>query len=93
MRSMPRVTPATLHALIAALASDDAIIVPVTGGKRGNPVLWGRAHIERLTTLAGDVGGKALLGELADHVVEVDVADDGIFADVDTPADLRAIAG
>lgn len=90
---MPRVTPATLHALIAALASDDAIIVPVTGGKRGNPVLWGRAHIERLTTLAGDVGGKALLGELADHVVEVDVADDGIFADVDTPADLRAIAG
>ena len=90
---MPLVTPATLAALTASLTSDDAIVVPVSGGKRGNPVLWGRAHIGRLKTLSGDVGGKALLGELAAYVVEVDVADDGIFADIDTPADLQAIAG
>ena len=90
---MPRITPAILTALTAALTTDDAIVVPVCGGKRGNPVLWGRAHIGRLTTLEGDVGGKALLGELADQIIEVDVASDAIFADVDTPADLQAIGG
>ena len=90
---MPRITPAILSAMIAALTTDADIVVPVCCGKRGNPVLWGRAHIGRLTTLEGDVGGKALLGELADHIIEVDVASDAIFADVDTPADLQAIGG
>ncbi len=90
---MPRITPAILRALTAALKSDDGIVVPTSSGKRGNPVLWGRAHIARLAALEGDVGGKALLGELADHVIEVEVDGDAIFADVDTPADLKAIGG
>ncbi|MCA3255686.1 MAG: NTP transferase domain-containing protein [Alphaproteobacteria bacterium] len=88
---MPRVDAALLSALVTAADGDSAIVVPTSGGKRGNPVLWGRAHLPRLMTLDGDVGGKQLLGELADHVVEVEVGGDAIFADVDTPEALAAL--
>ena len=88
---MPRVTPATLAALARAAVGEGSVAVPVAQGKRGNPVLWGRAHFARLSGLDGDVGGKALLAELEDALVEVPVEGEGIFADVDTPEALAAL--
>lgn len=88
---MPEVSPAVLSALIAAFQAPHDIIVPTCRGKRGNPVLWGRAHFPRLATLAGDVGGKALLAEFADSVIEIEVGTDAILADVDTPDALAAL--
>ena len=88
---MPRIDAALLGGLVAAADGDSAIIVPTSGGKRGNPVFWGRAHFPRLMALQGDVGGKQLLGELADHVIELEVGGDAIFADVDTPEALDAL--
>ena len=85
---MPRVAPATLAALAAA-AADGGVVVPVDRGRRGNPVGWGRSHWPRLLALAGDRGARAVL-ELVE-VTEVPVADEGIFADVDTPAALAAL--
>ncbi len=87
---MPQVTPAVLTALAAAAREPQAIVVPTVDGKRGNPVLWPRAHFPRLAALEGDVGGKALLAELADHVTEVEVGTDAILADIDTPEALDA---
>ncbi len=63
---------------------------PTWRGKRGNPVLWPRTHFARLAALDGDVGGKALLAEFAEHVIEVAVESDGILADIDTPDALAA---
>ena len=88
---MPRVGTASLRRLAAAATSAEMIAVPVWAGKRGNPVLWGRAHFAALCLLQGDVGGKALLSEQAHHVVEVAASDDGVLTDVDTPAALIAI--
>ena len=90
---MPRVTPATLLALAAAAVDDATIAVPVRAGKRGNPVLWGRAHFGGLRGLTGDVGGKALLSDYADRVVEVAADSDGVLIDVDTPEALAALRG
>lgn len=87
---MPEVPPAVLTALVATLREPHDVIVPTCRGKRGNPVLWPRAHFARLTAIAGDVGGKALLAELADHVVEVEVGTDAILTDIDTPDALAA---
>ncbi len=86
---MPRVAPATLAALAVALGDSDAVAVPVTGGRRGNPVGWGRAHWPRLAALTGDAGARSLLDAV--DVTEVAVDDPGIFADVDTPAALAAL--
>jgi molybdenum cofactor cytidylyltransferase len=87
---MPLVDAALLRRLAAA-ARADAVVVPVADGKRGNPLAWGRAHFARLATLAGDVGGKALLAEPGVEVIEIDAESDAIRADVDTPSALAAL--
>ena len=62
----------------------ERICVPVHGGKRGNPVLWGAAHFPRLREMEGDVGAKGLFAELAPDVKEVAVDDPGVLLDIDT---------
>jgi len=90
---MPRITPAHLDALIAAFtAADDdrAIIVPAHERKRGNPVIWGRAHFAAIGELGGDVGARSLIERnLAD--VRTVALDDAILVDVDTPDALQAL--
>ncbi len=87
---MPLVSPDLLRAM-AARATPDAIVVPRHAERRGNPVLWGRAYFARLAAIDGDVGGKALLDELADTVVDIAWDDASILRDVDTPADLASL--
>jgi molybdenum cofactor cytidylyltransferase len=41
--------------------------------------------------LTGDAGAKSLIVRHAEHVIEVPLASNGIFADVDTPADLARL--
>ncbi|MDA0261810.1 MAG: NTP transferase domain-containing protein, partial [Proteobacteria bacterium] len=67
------------------------ICVPTARGKRGNPVLFGREFFEDLQRLAGDVGARHLIGEHRDLVHEVELDDDAIFVDVDTPSALARI--
>lgn len=84
---MPGVQPATLQKLVAHFAPDAGhdIIIPTYQGQRGNPLLWGRRHFERLAGLSGDRGAKALLDELTEAIIEVTVEDPGILLDIDTP--------
>ncbi|WP_300538841.1 molybdopterin-binding/glycosyltransferase family 2 protein [Sphingosinicella sp.] len=86
---MPEVSAGHIASLAAA-ADANRIAVPAHKGKRGNPVAWGRRYFARLRGLEGDVGGKALLAEFADDIVEVPVESDAIFMDVDTPEALAA---
>lgn len=65
--------------------SERAILIPTFNGKRGHPVLWSRAFFGALAGLNGDIGGKRLLEEFSDAVVEVPVDDPGILIDLDTP--------
>jgi molybdenum cofactor cytidylyltransferase len=83
---MPHVAPSTLSALADALAGGATIAAPVMDGRRGNPVGFGRVHLEALLALNGDQGARGLLQTCA--VTEIPVADPGIFHDIDTPADL-----
>ena len=86
---MPRVTPATLAALVAAVTAD-TVVVPSFDGRRGNPIGWGRALWPRLAAVTGDSGGRALLASVP--VTEVAAESNGIFIDVDTPAALTALS-
>jgi len=90
---MPRVTTAHLDRLIAAFAPAEgrAICVPTYRAKRGNPVLWDVRFLPEMRGLAGDQGARALLGRHADQVCEVEMPDDGVLLDVDTPAALTAL--
>jgi molybdenum cofactor cytidylyltransferase len=85
---MPRVPHDLLPKLAAALAAGAPAAAPVFQGRRGNPVLLGRALFPQLLALDGDQGGRAVLQGLGGAVALVEAPDEGIFFDVDTPADL-----
>jgi molybdenum cofactor cytidylyltransferase len=83
---MPWVDAATLRMLADALAGGAPIAAPVMHGRRGNPVGFGRVHLDALLALRGDQGARRLLQSFP--VTGIAVADPGIFRDIDTPADI-----
>ncbi|WP_374466985.1 NTP transferase domain-containing protein [Ferrovibrio sp.] len=89
---MPDVAPEVLEKLIAAFnpVEGRAICLPVQGGKRGNPTLWGLQFLPDLMRLEGDAGARSLFGPHAEWVCEVPVDNPGILHDYDTPAMLAA---
>jgi molybdenum cofactor cytidylyltransferase len=83
---MPYVESATLCKLADALAGGAPIAAPLMHGRRGNPVGFGRVHLDALLALSGDQGARRLLQTCP--VTEVAVEDPGIFRDIDTLTDL-----
>lgn len=59
--------------------------VPTHGGKRGNPVLWGRRFFQEMHDVSGDVGARHLIGANESLVYEVEFEDTGVLMDLDTP--------
>jgi molybdenum cofactor cytidylyltransferase len=90
---MPRVTAAHIDRLIAAFNPDEgrAICVPTWRAKRGNPVLWSSRFFAEMRALEGDTGARGLLRAHADQVCEVEMGDDGVLIDVDTPEALASL--
>jgi molybdenum cofactor cytidylyltransferase len=90
---MPLISGRHLDRLIAAFnpLEGRAIIVPIRSGKRGNPVLWSSRFFPDMAELAGDVGAKHLIGEHAELVAEVEMDDDAVLVDIDTPEALDAL--
>ena len=90
---MPLVGPEVVRRLIAAYgpAEHRSICVPVFRGARGNPVLWGRQHFEALKAMTGDKGARVLFEALSDEIVDVDMADEAVLVDADTPEALESL--
>jgi molybdenum cofactor cytidylyltransferase len=86
LADMPLVSAAIIDALVAGFAAEQAgdIVVPVSGGRRGNPVLWPARYFEEMKGLSGDRGARALLSVHAESVYELEINDQAIFIDVDT---------
>ena len=89
---MPLIDSRLIDRLIEAFAPDrgDLIAVPVSDGRRGNPVLWSRRFFTELMTLDGDIGARHLIARHAEAVAEVPVEGHGAFLDIDTPEALTA---
>jgi molybdenum cofactor cytidylyltransferase len=90
---MPLIEPRLADALIEAfLAREGALAaIPLTEGRRGNPVLLGRGLFEAAMRLKGDEGARKLIGVInKGELVEVGGSGLGVTFDVDTPADLAA---
>ncbi len=88
---MPEVEASVLRALMAAFTGANAICVPVRQGRRGNPVLWGRRYFAEMMGLTGDTGAKPLMARHGEHLIEVEVASESIFEDIDAQADLARL--
>jgi molybdenum cofactor cytidylyltransferase len=90
---MPAVSGQTLRRVVEALRAGAPIVVPVHAGRRGHPVGFSARFYGELVALRGDVGARDVLRAYADEVIELDVRDPGILADVDTRDDLAALSG
>jgi molybdenum cofactor cytidylyltransferase len=85
---MPDIDPALIDRMIETFDPGrmQAIVVPRRNGRRGHPVLWGRAFFPLLAQeIQGDSGAKHLIGRYADWVAEIEADDDSVLDDLDTP--------
>ena len=89
---MPLVSGASIDRLLAAFDPEEgrAIVLPAFEGRPGNPVLWSLEYRAAMMALTGDAGARKLLRQHAERVVEVDMPDDSVLRDFDTPDALAA---
>ncbi len=86
---MPRVRPASVQAVAAAL-SQQIVVFAQHQGRRGHPVGFAAELYSELVQLDGDDGARRIVARYPGVGVELD--DPGVLVDVDTPDDLAAIA-
>lgn len=71
---------------------DKGIAIPVYQGKRGHPVVFSVKYKKELLKLEGDVGGKEIIDQHQDDVLEVPVESRGISIDIDNLNDYEQLA-
>ena len=88
---MPLISADLIDDLIRRFAEDSAVdaIVPLTRGRRGNPVLLARSLFAAVAGLSGDEGARRVLQTPGLRVVEIPVHGDGARVDIDTPETLE----
>ncbi len=86
LADMPAVRPDTVRALIDAFQAERRPAWPWHAGQSGHPRLLPRSSWPALLDLSGDEGARHRLDW--SQATRVDVPDEGILLDIDTPRDL-----
>jgi molybdenum cofactor cytidylyltransferase len=90
LADQPGLTASALGRIVQAYyRKNRSIVVPFTRGQRTSPALFDRRHFAELSGLSGDVGGKAIMELHPEQILEVDMPNDDLALDVDTPADYE----
>ncbi|MAY37602.1 MULTISPECIES: nucleotidyltransferase family protein [Spongiibacter] len=87
---LPLLRVSTVAAVSQAAASD-CIVRPRCAGKTGHPVAFGRQFWPELLALEGEFGARALIQANAERLNDVDVQDEGIYLDADTPEQFEQL--
>jgi len=95
LSDMPHITPALIDFLIESvgLQAAEVIAVPVFQGRRGNPVMVGKAFFDTLLQHDGDTGARFLMKQYPDRVLEIEVSDSSVVTDYDTVEALNELSG
>jgi molybdenum cofactor cytidylyltransferase len=84
LADQPFLQPQTIRQL-AHHSTAAQILIPTYRGKRGNPVRLHRFLFPEAMALQGDVGCRALFATHPDQIEMLEVEDEGILVDLDTP--------
>jgi molybdenum cofactor cytidylyltransferase len=91
---VPLVSVATVRTLIAAQRERGAPIVrPVSNGRHGHPVIFGRELFSELQRADPAHGAKLVVRAHAADMIEVPIDDEGAFTDIDTREEYERIIG
>jgi CTP:molybdopterin cytidylyltransferase MocA len=88
----PFASPATIDAVLAALAGGALVAVPTYGGRRGHPGGFARATWPALRAAPPARGARAVLADHPDWLVHVP-GDEGCVAGIDTREDYERRVG
>ncbi|KKK46276.1 hypothetical protein LCGC14_3164160, partial [marine sediment metagenome] len=81
----PLITSRTINKLVKEFYNHDkGIALPTCQGRRGHPILFAIKYKEELLELRGDMGGRQIIKDHPDDILEVAVSCEGIFIDIDT---------
>ena len=88
----PQIELNVVRAVLRAYREGDrGIMIPISGGKRGHPVLINLSRYRgEILRLSGDEGLKPVMRGHPQDTLEVPVDDEGILRDLDTPEDYRS---
>jgi molybdenum cofactor cytidylyltransferase len=90
----PLVNSETINILIEEFCNHDkGIAVPTYQGRRGHPIIFAIKYKEQLLKLKGDVGGRQIIKDNPDDVLDVVVDSESIIADFDTADDYQFYVG
>ncbi|MCX6009957.1 MAG: molybdenum cofactor cytidylyltransferase [Chloroflexi bacterium] len=90
----PLVNSQTINSLIEEFYNHEkGIAVPTYQGKRGHPIIFAIKYKEQLLKLKGDMGGRQIIKDHPDDILEVAVNSESIVADFDTTDDYQAYVG
>ena len=91
LADMPRIDKSTIALLASTFQSapDDAIVAPELNGRRGHPVIFSKSHLPGIASLSGDVGAASVIRSHPNSYIGIDVDDEGVAIDFDTPADFE----
>lgn len=82
----PFVRAATVSALLSTWrAHRSPVVLPRHRGRRGHPVLFDASTVPEILSAPDDAGPRHVVAAHADDRIEIEVADAGILADIDTP--------
>ena len=73
------------------LTSGEPIVIPTHGGRDGHPVLFEAEVVPEVLSFHGEGGLHGAILALGARVRRVEVPDDRIFTDMDTPEDYRRL--
>lgn len=86
------VNPETIRALLNACNADDPkIVYPRFNGQRGHPPLIPSAYLREDLSPDYPGGLQALAGRYEHNAMDIDVTDENILLDCDTPSDYLAV--
>ena len=90
----PLIGSQTINSLIDEFhRCDKGIVVPTYQGRRGNPVIFAARYKEELLRLKGDIGGRDIVKDHPEDVIEVAVATKSVLIDIDALSDYQSYLG
>jgi molybdenum cofactor cytidylyltransferase len=90
---MPFVKPLTIAAIVDKIEKGALLAAPIYQGIRGHPVGFSARLRDELLALDGDEGARSVIARHRDAIDVLIVADEGVGADIDVPADLTKPKG
>jgi molybdenum cofactor cytidylyltransferase len=86
----PLVKMETVRHLISVFESEGkALTIPIYQGRRGHPVIYNPWAMASILNLQPNETGKVLQAAYSDSTTLVEVKDEGVTLDIDTPEDYR----